>query len=266
MRTARITIALTTIAATIALAACSRPATEAEAAEDAVPTYDYEVTFVNLSQGQPMSPPVLATHEGPGVIWKLGAAASNGVVQIAENGNNGPMIAELAAGRSDNRIFDFVQAGATPLAPASSPGSAKEATAPCTGGCPDRVTARIHAPAGAPRLSVVSMLVCTNDGFTGHDSIELPLVVGKERIVELRGYETTTERNTELLADIMPPCQGIVGVPSSTKAPGTAQSNPALAEKGSIVPHRGVAGTGDLQVARHGWADPVAKLIITRVR
>jgi hypothetical protein len=259
-------VLLVGIICTSILTACSRPATEAESAEDALSAYDYEITFVNLTQGQPMSPPVLATHEGTGVVWKLGAAASNGVVQIAENGNNGPMLAELGKARADNTVFEFVQAGATPLAPAGSPGSTKEAAAPCAGGCPDRVTVRILAPAGDPRLSVVSMLVCTNDGFTGDNSIELPLVIGKERVVELRGYETSTERNTELLADIMPPCQGIIGVASSTKAPGTAQSNPALAEKGSIVAHRGVTGSGDLQVARHGWAEPVAKLTITRVR
>jgi hypothetical protein len=114
-------------------------------------------------------------------------------------------------------------------------------------------------------LSWVSMLVCTNDGFTGVNGIELPTEIGDEVVFEAAAYETSTERNTEVFADIMPPCQSIIGITSPSGAPGTAQSNPELAEKGTIVPHRGIIGNAELQAGVHGWGEPVAKLIVTRV-
>jgi hypothetical protein len=231
---------------------------------DALTVYDYEITVVNLSQGQPFSPPVIATHRGDGGVWKLGTPAGNGVVQIAENGNNGPLMTELTDRRLAGELVDVGQ-GTSPLVPAGSPGAGPLGDGPCAQGCPDRATLRLYAPADDPRLSWVSMLVCTNDGFTGVNSVELPTEIGEEVVVEATGYETSTERNTEDLADIMPPCQALIGVTSPSGAPGTAESNPELAESGNVVPHRGIIGGAELDPAIHGWGDPVAKLIITRI-
>ncbi len=231
---------------------------------DALTVYDYEITVVNLSQGQPFSPPVIATHRGDGGVWKLGLPAIDGVVQIAENGNNGPLVAALTERRLAGELVDVGQ-GTSPLVPAGSPGAGPLGDGPCADGCPDRTTLRLYAPADDPRLSWVSMLVCTNDGFTGVNSIELPTEIGEELVVEATGYETSTEENTEDLADIMPPCQGLIGVASASGAPGTAESNPDLAESGNVVPHRGVIGGAELDPAIHGWGDPVAKIIVTRI-
>ena len=108
---------------------------------------------------------------------------------------------------------------------------------------------------------MVAMLICTNDGFTGIDSIRLP---AQSTTVYARGYETRTEQNTEDFADIVPPCQGLIGV--SSEDPGTGQSNPALAEDGVVIPHVGIIGDDDLQRAVHDWSDPVAKIVIERVQ
>ena len=73
-------------------------------------------------------------------------------------------------------------------------------------------------------------------------------------------YDAGTEANTENLADIVPPCSGFVT--------GTDMSNPNLATNGVVTPHAGIQGTGtgalNLDVATHGWSDPVAKIVITR--
>jgi hypothetical protein len=107
------------------------------------------------------------------------------------------------------------------------------------------------------------MLICTNDGFTGVDSLRLPKDVGDAVVVRSASYDAGTETNTEDFADIVPPCQGLVGV--SSGEPGTGMSNPALAEGGVIHHHPGIAGGADLVPAIHGWTDPVAEITVERV-
>lgn len=45
-----------------------------------------------------------------------------------------------------------------------------------------------------------------------------------------------------------------------------AVSNPALAESGVIIPHANIVGNGELTRGLHGWGNPVAKIVIKRVR
>jgi hypothetical protein len=127
----------------------------------------------------------------------------------------------------------------------------------------DSVTLTVTASEGAKFLSFASMLICTNDGFTGVDSLRLPKDVGDAVIVRSAGYDAGTERITEDFADIVPPCQGLVGV--SSGEPGTGTSNPALAEGGVIHHHSGIVGGADLLPAVHGWTDPVAEITVERV-
>jgi hypothetical protein len=91
----------------------------------------------------------------------------------------------------------------------------------------------------------------------------LPEDVGNAVVVRSAGYDAGTELNTEDFADIVPPCQGLVGVSSDDA--GTGASNPALAEGGVIHHHPGVGGGTDLLQAVHGWTDPVAEITVERV-
>jgi hypothetical protein len=68
-------------------------------------------------------------------------------------------------------------------------------------------TFSIQAERGARFLSLVSMLICTNDGFTGVNALKLPSQVGDGVTVETAGYDAGTELNTEDFADMVPPCQ-----------------------------------------------------------
>jgi hypothetical protein len=124
------------------------------------------------------------------------------------------------------------------------------------------VTLTIDARRKAKRLSWVSMLICTNDGLTGVDSLKLPREVGKSKGRRTNGYDAHTEINTEDYADIVPPCQGLIG--DSSGEPGTGVSNPALAEGGVIAHHEGILGGSDLDPAIHGWTDPVARIKVER--
>lgn len=83
------------------------------------------------------------------------------------------------------------------------------------------------------------------------------------KTVYARAYDARTEMNTEDFADIVPPCQGLIGV--SSEDMGTGMSNPVLAEDGIVIPHAGINGGFDLVPEVHGWADPVVKIEIERM-
>lgn len=211
----------------------------------------YEVTITNLTSGQPFSPPVVATHRGRHQVFRVAQPASVGIREIAENGNNAPLVAFLEADPF-NRFSDFEE-GTEPLVPEGAPGSAMFA---------DRATFTINAGGQARRLSVATMLICTNDGFTGVDSLGLPKGVGDSKMTRGNGYDAFTEQNTEDYADLVPPCQGLIG--DTSGEPGTGVSDPELAEGGVIERHAGINGGSDLKPAIHGWTDPVTRISVER--
>jgi Spondin_N len=212
----------------------------------------YRVTVTNLTSGQPFTPVLFATHRASADAFTVGAPASFGVKEIAENGNLTPLAEALEASGQVSEVF----VGGMPIVPEGLPGSAM---------FPDSVTFEISAELGARRLSWVSMLICTNDGFTGLDSITLPARVGGEVAALTAGYDAGTEINTEDFADIVPPCQGLVGV--SSGEPGTGTSDPTLAEGGVIHHHEGIVGGADLLPEVHGWEvdAPVAEVSVERI-
>jgi hypothetical protein len=234
--------ALTAGAAAAARAAA--PTAEAKRADT------FEVTFTDLTSGQPLTPAVAATHRGGDELFRVGDAASFGLKEIAENGNNAPMLSRLAL---DRDVSDVLEAPGVPLVPAGSPGDAMFGQS---------TTFTLTADRGAGRLSLAAMLICTNDGFTGVNSLRLPSKVGDSVTVETMGYDAGTEANTEDFADLVPPCQDLIGVSGE---PGTGVSDPALAQNDVIRHHSGITGRRDLVPAIHGWDvnAPVARITVT---
>jgi len=217
----------------------------ANASDNAADMRTYEVTVHNLTTGQPFTPPAAVTHRGAVDLFEAGEPASYQVMQVAENGNLGPLLMTLDESRHVSDVVVAVAGDPPPLMPGQS------------------VTFDIEAEDGAQFLSFISMLICTNDGFTGLDGIKLPNQVGATAEYETGAYDAGTEINTEDFADLVPPCPALTGVPSTD--PGTGMSDPALAENGVISHHPGVFGGVDLIPGLHGWTDPVARITITRL-
>jgi hypothetical protein len=235
-----IAVAITATAVSLAPSALARQATS------------YKVTVENLTSGQPLTPPVAATHRGKNEIFRVGDVASFGVKEIAENGNNAPLLDALA-GSED--VSDSAEAPGGPLVPAGTPGSAS---------FDDVTTFTLQAHRGAGRLSLASMLICTNDGFAGVNSLKLPKKVGDTTVALTAGYDAGSEVNTEAFADIVPPCQSLIS--GTVSEPGAGSSNPALREGGVIRHHPNIAGGADLVPAIHGWTDPVARITVEAIR
>ena len=204
----------------------------------------YQVTITNLTDGQPFTPALAATHKGSDGFFQVGKTASLGLKEIAENGNLDRMIARIS---NDGDFADWVvETGAT--LPPVLPGE----------------TVSFELTAGSPFnfLSWASMLICTNDGFTGVDSLKLPNQVGASTHAYTDAYDAGTEVNTEDFADIVPPCPLLTGVPSEDM--GAGMSNPELAEGDVIHHHAGIIGGVDLVPGIHGWVDPVALITVER--
>jgi hypothetical protein len=81
--------------------------------------------------------------------------------------------------------------------------------------------------------------------------------------VETMAYDAGTEANTEDFADMVPPCQALIG--GGSGVPGTGQSDPALAQNDVIRHHSGITGRMDLDPDVHGWDvnAPVARITVT---
>jgi len=222
------------VAATMAVAAVALVAVAASPAAGQQ-TVTYNVTIENLTSGQPFTPPVVAAHTSGMDVFNVGQAASAEVQAIAENGNNDPLVALLGGSAA---VLDSAS-GTAPVKPGES------------------ATITVEAPSGS-LLTVVFMLICTNDGFSGVDS--MTLAASGSESVDANAYDAGMETNTEDFADIVPPCQDLIGVSSADA--GTGETDPALAEGGVITAHQGIQGGTDLTVSDHGWTDPVARITV----
>lgn len=236
-------LALSVVAAVVAIASIAG-IQESSAAESVT----YEVTVTNLTPGQPITPPLLVTHSKDMGLFTVGEMASEQLRQLVENGNADPMVQSMTG---NEKVFDIVQ-GQAPLVPANDPGET---------GLGYSETFTITAAGNQKYLSFASMLVCTNDGFAGIDAVRLPHY--SEKTVYAKAYDARTESNTEDFADMVPPCQGAIGISSEDE--GTGESNPEISEDGIIIPHTGIMGGADLTSA-HAWSNPAVKIDIVRMR
>lgn len=230
-------------------------ATGASAATPA--THTYTVTITNLMKGQPLSPPIIATNYGSGQFFKPGGTANWGLQQIAENGNNTPLYDSAVQDMKDGYVTD-VQRAAAPLVPKGSPADAM---------FDQSVTLTIRAKA-TDRISLVSMLGCTNDGFAGFNAARLPRAKGRTVHVPVFDYDAGTEENTEDFADLGAACQGAIGVKSAFGATGTSTTDWQLTEGGIIHRHEGIFGASDDGLVEdvHGWNPRrIAKVSIKRI-
>jgi hypothetical protein len=114
------------------------------------------------------------------------------------------------------------------------------------------------------------MILPTNDGFVGLDSLAIPQTPGTH-IFYLNAYDAGTEANDELLAingGGVPGVPGMPGDPGGNAGSGgvgvtTTEDNSMVhIHRGSLGDTDASGGISDLDSTVHRWLNPVAQLVI----
>jgi len=190
----------------------------------------YSVSITNLTSGQPIAPALVAAHEPGMSFFTAGEAPADELAPLAEAGNGNPMADKL-------RTMPEVSA-AVVASSGIGPGG--------------HVSVVINAKSG-DHLSLGAMLGNTNDAFAALSDVELPKD-GRSVVYMAVAYDAGTETNDELCASVPGPACG-----------GEALS-PGDSGEGFVSVHNGIHGIGDLSAAVYDWRNPVARVVITRVR
>ncbi|MDX2382262.1 MAG: spondin domain-containing protein [Acidimicrobiia bacterium] len=229
MNTTRKTRTIAAAAVALAGAAAIVPATVDATHGGGSSTSTYRITVENLTPAgsQPLSPVGTVVHHRRADVWSPGQPATAAVAAVAEDAGL-PIFVETYAQTPGVRSAGV--GGAAPIAPGAA------------------ATFDVEARPG-DRLSLVSMLVNTNDAFTGLDAVRLGR---RQQEFHVRAYDAGTEANNEDAAFIPGPVGGNPGVRDP--------------EGGVIRHHDGLVGRpGGIDPEVYGWDDPVARITVERV-
>lgn len=195
-------------------------------------TYEYDVQVINLTNAQPLSP-VAAVLHATGNLWTFGEPASEALEKMAEGGDNSDILAWADA-----------LANVTTDAPVG-PG----ATVTFSVSTQDET---------AMKLSLATMLVNTNDAFSGLNSVDLSgLMQGDSKTWSLAAYDAGTEANSEAAGTIPGPADQGEGF--------NAERN----DIDKVVRHAGVVSQHDglstsVLTEAHRFDNPVMRVTVTR--
>jgi len=196
----------------------------------------YEITVINLTNNQPLSPVAVISHSAAYSAWAVGSAASVGLEKMAEGGDNSDMIG------ADLEGLDATGAsGTAPIGPGGSETIVVTSSA-------DTQTL----------LTVATMLVNTNDAFAGVGSIDVSGLAPQASLTFTAPvYDAGTEANSEASGTIPGPADGGEGY------------NSARDDRDRVARHGGVVTaddglTGSALDQSHRFDNPAMRITITR--
>lgn len=178
------TLTATLIAATVALTACSSD--DDDAVTPAAEAVSYQITFTNLSQGQLMTAPVVAIHDSSIHLFQVGETSTDAIRDIAEMGSNDALVAFATAAENAAVVSAADVAGAGPFASG------------------DTVMTSLTTDQADHVFSAVNMVICTNDGISGFDSISLP-ADNEPLTLTAMAYDAGTRQNQNDSETFFPP-------------------------------------------------------------
>jgi len=200
----------------------------------------FAVTVSNLTNAQPLSPTAVIAHQDGYSTFAIGTAATVGLEEMAEGGDNTALLAEADA----DAMVMVTGSGAAPIGPAGS----------------ETVTVTmLESSLPGLRISVATMLVNTNDAFTGLNAMLVEsMAVGDVISVVGVAYDAGTEADTESAATIPGPAGGGEGF----NAARDDQADRVSMHSGVVSQDDGFA-TSDLG-EQHRFDNPVAQISIER--
>lgn len=257
-----------------------------------VSAVELEISITNLTQGNHFTPRLVVAHTADADVFEVGEAASTPLAWLAEAG----VIMDSQSAESVGQNFESV------LGPADTDNGSNTwhffggLVAPAT-----TLTYGSFDTMDKPYLSLVSMLIPSNDAFVGMDSIVIPTEPGTYTYY-LNAYDAGTELNDELNAtrtDIQEVggaalggygLPGMAGSGAAPIAPTLGTGGTGVAAKvgvdsdgsalsvatevvdgtdGNVHIHRNslgdtsaTGGASDLDSTVHRWLNPVAKVTI----
>lgn len=144
----------------------------------------FQVTFTNMTSNQLMTPPVVAIHDPSAHLFQVGETASDAIRDIAETGNSDALVAFAQA--NPELVTAATVVGAGPFGPGGN------------------VTGSLTTTESGQVFSAVNMVICTNDGISGADSIELPAGTDPVTMMAM-AYDAGTRDNTDDAQSFFPP-------------------------------------------------------------
>ncbi len=200
----------------------------------------FDVTVTNLTNAQPLSPVAVIGHRDGFSVFAVGSPASPGLEELAEGGANAALIGEADG---DGAVI-ATGSGAAPIGPAGS----------------ETVTISVlNSDRPGLLLSVTSMLVNTNDAFTGLNGIGVEsMAVGDVLTLNAIAYDAGTEADTEMAIHIPGPAGGGEGF----NAMRDDQADRVAMHPGVVSQDDGLASS-DLS-EQNRFDNPVARISIER--
>jgi len=205
-----------------------------------VQAVDIEVRLVNNMATSHFTPLLVAAHPSTAHIFIPGMPASVALQAMAEGGDISGLVTELtsdSANLVENPAGGLLAAG-------------------------ENAVATLTTDTNNDVLSIVAMILPSNDGFIGLHNWKIPTQPGVYR-VNLDAYDSGTEANDEIGANIPQPGPTSAGI-------GTGGTGVTTLVEGFVHIHRGVlgdtnttGGASDFDSTQHRWLNPVATAIIT---
>jgi len=210
-----------------------------------VQAQELDIKVTNLTYGIHFTPILIAAHDGDTSLFKSGEMASPQLQMMAEGGDISALSTMLAsADKAENPAMGL-------LAPTMSTDTMLTTT-----------DSNMY-------LSVVAMMLPTNDGFIGLNSWKIPSEAGTYSFT-VNAYDAGTEANDEMITGGGAP--GAAGIPA---APGmdagiggsgvtTTEGNAYVhIHRGSLGDDNLTGGKSDLDNTVHRWLNPVARITVT---
>lgn len=230
------TLTAALVAATFALSACSSDNDDTVANTPGEPV-SYQITFTNLSQGQLMTPPVVAIHDVSVHLFEVGETSSDAIRDIAEMGAEAALVAFATDPENASVVSAAGVAGTGPF------GSGGTATTTLSTNQANHV------------FSAVNMVICTNDGISGFDSISLP-TDNQPLTLSAVAYDAGTRQNqNDSETFFPPPCRA-----------GDVMEAPLENPRQPIAQHSGQSGLNvpvqDATPANSNWDFQAGELLL----
>jgi hypothetical protein len=203
----------------------------------AQPAVEYEVTITNITPGQTFTPQLVVTHPQQAQLFNLGDPASEELEILAEAGNTQPLTDAVV-----NIAMD-VQTIPGLLEPGQS----------------SSITVIGHPQKGY--ISVVAMMIPTNDTFIGLNRVPLPRKGTATFMVP--AYDAGTEFNDQSCQNMPGPA---CGIPDAGYSP---ESGEGYVHIGNGFHDLGDVDEGGFVVLgpqTYDWRNSVARITVTRIR